>query len=266
MEWLNQSAVLGYLRPVFDIGMLAFLIYKSYGILVKTQAVQLVKGALMMVIVYALAVFLNLSTMLWVLQFLAPSIVIGVAIVFQPELRKIFMRLGQGEWLKLSARPRQSLIESALNAADQLSRARRGALLVFQRNVGLKHIVETGTRLNADLSAALIVTVFAHDGPLHDGAMVLAGGKVLAAGCFLPLSDQQDIRRSFGTRHRAALGMSEETDAVVLVVSEETGAVSLAYDGKLFYDLGAERAQRRLQELLGLGAAEQEPSGAERDA
>jgi diadenylate cyclase len=203
-----------------------------------------------MVIVYALAIFLNLSTLLWILQFLAPGIVIGVAIVFQPELRKIFMRLGQGEWLKLNAKPRQSQIESALNAVDQLARSKRGALLVFQRNTGLKHIIDTGTRLNADLSSGLIVTVFAFDTPLHDGAMILSGSKVLAAGCFLPLSEQLDIRRSFGTRHRAALGMSEESDAVVLVISEETGAVSLAYDGKLFYDLEPARVQRKLQELL----------------
>jgi len=121
---------------------------------------------------------------------------------------------------------------------------------VFARNVGLKNIVDTGTRLDCLLSSSLIVTVFGHDTPLHDGALVVQDGRVAAAGCFLPLSEQQDIRKSFGTRHRAALGLSEEADAVILVVSEETGALSLAYESKLYYGLSPEQVRRRLGELL----------------
>jgi diadenylate cyclase len=141
-------------------------------------------------------------------------------------------------------------LEAVLTAAEVLSEQKRGALVVFPRNINIKNITDTGTRLNADLSSSLIVTIFAYDGPLHDGALVVQGGKIIAAGCFLPLSDQQDIRKSFGTRHRAALGMSEQSDAIVLVVSEETGAISLAYDGKLFYDLSTIEVQRKLKELL----------------
>ncbi|MDP3177744.1 MAG: diadenylate cyclase CdaA, partial [Spirochaetaceae bacterium] len=218
-----------YARPALDIVLLAFLVFKTYEILVKTQAIQLVKGALILAAFYAVAFFLQLTTVTWVLNVLAPGLVIALAIVFQPELRKIFMRLGQGSLFRGSSRPRATQIEAVLNAAEMLSSSRRGALIVFARNVGLKNIMDTGTRLDSLLSSSLLLTIFGHDTPLHDGAVVVHEGRVAAAGCFLPLSEQQDIRKSFGTRHRAALGLSEEADAVVLVVSEETGALSLAY-------------------------------------
>ncbi len=248
---------LTYVSPVLDIGLLAFLVYKAYQILVKTQAIQLVIGALSMAVIYVVAVVLRLSTLQWVLNIMAPGLLIAVAIVFQPELRKIFMRIGQGSFFRPGRKKRYTLVEAALNAAELLSGKRRGALLVFARTVGLKNIIDTGTRLDAEISSSLIQTVFEFDTVLHDGAMVIQDGRIVAAGCLLPLSEQQDIRRSFGTRHRAALGISEEADAVVLVVSEETGALSLAYDAKLFYNLPVSTIQRRLAELLNLeGTAE----------
>ncbi len=239
-----------YVRPALDVLLLAFLVYKAYEVLVRTQAVQLVKGALILAAFYALAYFLQLTTVTWVLSVIAPGLVIAIAIVFQPELRKIFMRLGQGSIFKGAARPRVTQIEAVLNAAEALSSRSRGALIVFARNVGLKNIVDTGTRIDALLSSSLIVTIFGHDTPLHDGALIVQDGRAVAAGCFLPLSEQQDIRKSFGTRHRAALGLSEEADAVVLVVSEETGALSLACESKLYYGLSPEQVRRRLGELL----------------
>jgi diadenylate cyclase len=245
-----------FVRPVLDILLLAFLVYKAYEILVKTQAVQLVKGALLLVALYAVAYLLQLSTVTWILGVIAPGLVIAIAIVFQPELRKIFMRLGQGTIFKGAARPRVTQIEVVINAAERLSSMRRGALIVFARNVGLKNIIDTGTRLDSLLSSSLIVTIFSFDTPLHDGALIVQDGRVAAAGCFLPLSEQQDIRKSFGTRHRAALGLSEEADAVILVVSEETGALSLAYESKLYYGLAPEQIRRRLGELLDFPEAE----------
>jgi diadenylate cyclase len=252
VEWLQKTiAVYNIIRPVIDIAILSFLIYKGYDLLIKTQAVQLIKGAGFMALVYAVAFFLKLSTLQWILNFLAPGLFIAVAIVFQPELRKIIMRLGQGEWFSPDASPRLGQLDAAVTAAELLAEQRRGALLVFPRRVNLKHIAETGTRLNAELSSSLILTIFGYDTPLHDGAVLIQNGRVTAACCFLPLSAQQDIRKSFGTRHRAALGLSEQSDAVVLVVSEETGALSLAYDSKLFYDLSVLNIQRRLKELIG---------------
>jgi diadenylate cyclase len=186
---------------------------------------------------------------------LAPGLLIGFAIVFQPELRKIFLKLGQGKWFSFGDRSKHTYIESVLLAADMLSNQKRGMLAVFVRHTGLKDIMDTGTRLNADLSSSLIVTIFGHDTPLHDGAAIIQDGKIAAAGCFLPLSEQHDIKKTFGTRHRAALGLSEETDALVLIVSEETGAISLAYDSRLFYDLTMDQLTKTLETQLGIKPA-----------
>lgn len=252
MEFLRNMAslYLAYIRPVLDIFLLAFLIYKSYQILLKTQAVQLVKGALSILLIYAVAFIFKLNTLLWLLNVLAPGLVISMAIVFQPELRKIFLKIGQTNWLISGKHSTHSHLDSVITAAEILSDKRRGMLIVFMRKNNLRDIIETGTKINADLSSSLIVTIFGHDTPLHDGASIVQNGKIISAGCFLPLSEQQDIRKSFGTRHRAAIGVSEETDAIVLVVSEETGALSLAYDSRLYYDLTSEEIIHQLEQLL----------------
>jgi diadenylate cyclase len=242
------------IRPILDVAILAFLLFKAYELLVKTQAVQLIKGAGYLILVYGIAVLFNLTTLEWILTMLAPGIFIAIAIVFQPELRKMIVRLGQGELFQPESKPRIGQLEAVVTAAEILSQQRRGALVVFPRRVNIKNIIETGTRLNAEISSSLVVTVFEFDTPLHDGAMIIQNGRIVAAGCFLPLSEQQDIRKSFGTRHRASLGMSEQSDAVILVVSEETGAISLAYDGKLYYDLSSIEVTRKLRELLDRGA------------
>ena len=258
MGLLNDVPLLkNVVLPATDILLLAYLLYKLYEILEQTRAIQLLRGAVMLAIAYAVAWVLQLSTLLWILQKMAPGIFIGLAIVFQPELRNIFARLGQREIFRGKSRRRPFQVEAVLNAAEVLSDRRRGALVVFARTVGLKNIIDTGTRINADISSAVILTIFGHDGPLHDGALVVAGGRLAAAGCFLPLSKQPDIRRSFGTRHRAALGLAEETDAVVLAVSEESGALSLAYDANIFYDLDVEEIRRRLRDLLGLAGLDE---------
>ncbi len=241
-----------YLQPALDVFLLSFVIYKAYQILLKTQALQLVKGALLTLVIYAIAFILKLNTILWLLNALAPGLVIGVAIIFQPELRKIFSKIGQSSLLRLGKHSGHSHIDSILIAAEILSDKRRGMLIVFMRRNNLKDIAETGTKINADLSSSLLVTIFGHDTPLHDGATIVQDGKIISSGCFLPLSEQNDIKKTFGTRHRAALGVSEETDAVVLVVSEESGALSLAYDSKLYYDLSTEEIVRQLEKLLNI--------------
>ncbi|MFP3960124.1 MAG: diadenylate cyclase CdaA [Spirochaetaceae bacterium] len=246
--WIMREVVL----PILDVLLLAFIIYKGYQILVQTRAIQLIKGAFFLVLLYALAFFLNLRTLLWIMNMLAPSLVIGLAIIFQPELRKIFTRIGQGRLLQFSDGSKTYELDAVVSAVETLATHRRGALVVFARSVGLKSIIETGTRLDAEISAPLIMSLFGYETALHDGAIIIEDGKIVAAGCFLPLSEQLDVRRSFGTRHRAALGLAEETDAVVLVVSEETGALSLSYDGNLYYDLSPETLRRRLAELLNL--------------
>ncbi|MDR0569406.1 MAG: diadenylate cyclase CdaA [Spirochaetaceae bacterium] len=250
MEWLQRlNAFYDTIRPVLDVAILAFLIYKAYEFLVKTQAMQMIKGAGFVVLVYVVAVLLKLATLKWLLNIVGPGLVVAVAIIFQPELRKIILRLGQNELFRPNAKPLGQL-DAVITAAEILSQKRRGMLIVFPGRENLRHIVETGTKLNADISSYIIVAIFEFDGPLHDGAMVIHHGRIAAAGCYLPLSEQQDIKKSFGTRHRASLGMSEQSDAVILVVSEETGAISIAFNGKLYYDLSADRAAKKLQDLM----------------
>ena len=255
MAWFQKLlSFYDLLRPVLDVALLAFLLYKGYELLERTQALPLVKGAGFLVLVYGIAFFLNLTTLRWVLTIIAPGLFIAIAIVFQPELRKIIMRLGQGEFFRPDTKPRIGQLDAVVTAAELLSQQKRGMLVVFPRKINLKNINETGTRINAEISSSLIVAIFEFDGPLHDGAMVIQNGKIAAAGCFLPLSERQDIRKNFGTRHRASLGMAEQSDAVILVVSEETGAISLAYDAKLYYDLSVMEVTRKLNELLDRGS------------
>ena len=263
MEWFQRfNSVYDLFRPLLDVAILAFLIYKIYELLVKTQAIQLVKGAGVLAVIYGVAVLFKLTTLQWILNILAPGLFIAVAIVFQPELRKIMIHVGQGELFRPDSKPRLGQLEAVVTAAEILSQEKRGMLVVFPRRINIKNIIETGTRMNADISSSLIVTVFEFDTPLHDGAMVIQNGRIVAAGCFLPLSEQQDIKKSFGTRHRASLGMSEQSDAVILVVSEESGAISLAYDTKLFYDLSPLEVTRKLRELLDRGARKGSPDAA----
>jgi diadenylate cyclase len=267
MTWIQQLiSFYDLIRPVLDVALLAFLLYKGYELLVKTQAMQLVKGAGFLALVYGIAWLFRLTTLQWVLNILGPGLFIAIAIVFQPELRKIIMRLGQGEFFRPAAKPNIGQLEAVVTAAEILSRLRRGMLVVFPRKINIRNVIDTGTKINAEISSSLIVTIFQFDGPLHDGAMVIQYGKIVAAGCFLPLSEQQDIKKSFGTRHRASLGMSEQSDAVVLVVSEETGAISLAFDAKLYYDLSPVEVTRKLKEFLDKGSRravdrEESPSG-----
>jgi diadenylate cyclase len=262
VDWFQRfNYIYNLVKPVLDVGILAFLLYKIYDFLVKTQAMQLVKGAGLLALIYGVAVLFGLTTLQWILRTLAPGLLVAIAIVFQPELRKIFMRLGQGDIFRPDTKPRIGQLEAVVTAAEILSQERRGALVVFSRKINVRNIIDTGTRMNADISSPLIVAVFEFDGPLHDGAMIIQNGRIAAAGCFLPLSEQQEIRKSFGTRHRAALGMSEQSDAVILVVSEETGAVSLAVDSKIYYDLSTLEVTRKLKDLLDRGARRESVSG-----
>jgi diadenylate cyclase len=253
MDWLlNTWAVREVVRPVLDVLMLSYLLYKSYQILVQTRAVQLIKGTVLMVLIYLVSLFLRLTTLTWVLNLLVPGLVIAIAIVFQPELRKIFTRIGSREWFRLGSRQGTPRVETILAALEILSAQKRGALIVFPRRVGLKNFVETGTPLGAELTTNLLNTIFFEGTPLHDGAVVVEGDRVTAAGCFLPLTQREDMQSAFGARHRAALGLAEETDAVIAVVSEENGAVSLAYEGNIRYNITVSEVGTLLSRLLSL--------------
>jgi diadenylate cyclase len=255
-DWLIESFWY-YIRPLLDIVIIAFLIYRSYLILVQTRAVQLIKGTFIVIIIYFVAYIFRLNTLLGLLAMFFPGIIIAIAIIFQPELRKIFTRIGQGNWFRFSPSVEKYHLESIINSIEVLSLRKRGSIIVLSRHVGLKNVIETGTQLNSDLSSSLILTIFSEGSPLHDGAVIVNNNKIVAAGCFLPLSEQIDIKRSFGTRHRAALGLAEESDAIVIVVSEENGAVSLAYDAQLIYDLSIPDISQRLKTLFEISEDEE---------
>ncbi len=250
----SMLEIYNFIKPVIDIGILTFVLYKAYGIAVKTHGLQIIKFLVMIFSVYAISLFLNLTTILQLLNLLGPGLLISFAIVFQPELRKIILRLLQTDWFKFGNRAKHNYIDSVLIAAETLARQKRGMLAVFSKKNSLSGIIDTGTRINADLSSNLLVTIFGHDTPLHDGAVIIQAERVVAAGCFLPLTEQYGIKKSFGTRHRAAIGLTEETDAVVLIVSEETGAISLAYESHLYYDLTETQLIKTLEKVLEISA------------
>ena len=193
-----------FIRPVLDIGIITFLLYKAYQLITKTNAIQLIRAAVVVVLSYAVAVILQLRTLLWIFSVIAPGLMMAFAIVFQPELRKVFLKLGQAEWFTFGSRAKHSYVDSVLIAAEMLSKQKRGMLAVFMRRTKLDNILSTGTRLNADLSSSLLVTIFGHNTPLHDGACFIQGGKILAAGCSvfcyllalaLPILDLLGFRR-----------------------------------------------------------------------
>ncbi len=239
-----------YIRPFLDIIILTYILYKAYDFMAKTNSMQLIKAALIVAAAYGIAVLLDLQTILWLLNIIAPALIIGFAVIFQPEIRKIFLRIGQNGWFAFGNRSKHTYVDAVLIAAEMLSKQRRGMLAVFTRHTKMDNFIQTGTKLNADLSSSLLLTIFGKDTTLHDGACFIQGGKLLAAGCFLPVSEEYNIKKTYGTRHRAALGLSEVSDAVVLVVSEETGALSLAYDSKLNYDLTSNEIRKILENLL----------------
>jgi diadenylate cyclase len=244
----NLIYIYDILKPILDIAVLAFIFYKVYEILVETQGLQIFRAVVTLCLIYLFALFLNLETILWLLSKLAPGVLVGFAIIFQPELRKVILHIGQRDWFAYD--PENNLIDQVLVAAEILSKRKRGMLIVFKRNSSLKDIIKSGIILNANVSSSLVETIFAHDNPLHDGATVIQDGKIFAAACFLPISENYDIKKTFGSRHRAALGLVEKTDAVALVVSEETGAISLAYDSKLNFDLTLQQVSYLLNKLL----------------
>jgi diadenylate cyclase len=246
---VNAWKVLG---PILEISALSYVFYRFYTAVAQTKAQQIIKILFSLIAIYSISYALGLKTFLWLFQHLTIPLVIFLCVVYQPELRRAFTQMfsGRNRFFRMGVQTTAEQVDTILNACNVLVSKNRGALIVFTRHLGIKGVVDSGTKLNADLSSALILTVFDHDTPLHDGAMIISGGRILAAGCYLPLSEQTDIKKSFGTRHRAALGLAEESDAIVLIVSEETGAISLTYNANLYYDLDSPTVKRMLLALF----------------
>ncbi|MGZ3498784.1 MAG: diadenylate cyclase CdaA [Vulcanimicrobiaceae bacterium] len=221
-----------------DILATSVLIYYLLIIIRGTRAVQILTGVLVLVALLGLAQLLHLLVLGTILQVIVLGAAVTLPIVFQPELRRALEQIGRGGFFRTTAghertRPEDKSIAIVAKAAFLLSRNRLGALIVIEQATGLKEFLESGTTLNAQLSAELLLALFVPRSPLHDGAVIVRENVIEAAGCFLPLAEQSLAERRIGTRHRAALGLSEQTDAVVIVVSEETGSIAVAREGKL---------------------------------
>ncbi len=250
---------ISFLRPDFSdllqIVVVAYLFYRLLLLWAGTRALQMLLGLIVLFAVYALAEVLQLELIRYLLQFVFTYGALAAIIVFQPELRSALTKLGQSRFWRYLSRPEQtSETQQVLaHAAEVLSRKRIGAIIAVEREVGLEEYARRGAAVNAPITAELLEAIFTRYGPLHDGAVIVRGGAILAARCILPLTQFPVTDRSLGTRHRAAIGLSEETDAVVIVVSEETGAISLARRGRLERNVGSER----LREALGTKPAEE---------
>ena len=253
MVWLHlpiYQIIINFLQAALDIFVITIVFYVFYQILAQTKAVQVIRGFFLFVFFYLISRLLSLTTFSWLLDKIAEVVVIAIIILFQPELRRVLIKIGQSKWMSSFIRKDPKIITNIINAVQNFQILHTGSLIVFERNVGLRNIIESGTLLNAKVSTSLLLTIFSKKAPLHDGAIIIKDDVILAAGCFLPLSDSDQIKKDYGTRHRAALGISEDSDAVVIVVSEETGKISLAYDGKLYTNYDIDLLKKELMVLL----------------
>jgi diadenylate cyclase len=247
---------IGFLRftlvDALDILAVYFVFYQLYKIMRGTRASQMFAGLILIFMISFFVQLLGMQGMSWLIQSITTVWVIAFVIIFQPELRRLLIQLGQTRLLRALVKEREtSTLDEIVKAVATLSQKRYGGLIVIQGETGVRGIIETGVLIRADVTADLIVSIFFPRTPLHDGAVVIKGEIVEAARCILPLSDNPSMDQSLGTRHRAALGVSEESDSVVIVVSEETGRVSLVHDGRFFgRDLTPDELKQLLQKLL----------------
>ncbi|SKC35800.1 diadenylate cyclase [[Eubacterium] yurii] len=236
------------ITDIIDILIIAYLTYKLYELMKETRAEQLVKGIFIIFIALRISEILNLRTFHWILSNTMTVGLMAIIVVFQPELRRILEQLGRTNIISRtnSISKESDTINEVVQASLSLSRQKIGALIVFERKTGINEIIQTGTNLNADVSRELLINIFIPNTPLHDGAVVIRRNYIKAAACFLPLTENKNLNKELGTRHRAALGITEKSDSLSLVVSEETGNISIAINGKLYRDLNEERLRNML--------------------
>jgi len=252
------------LRDVADVLIVAYVLYRGMLLIRGTRAVRIAVGLLVMFVIYIVARRIELRTVDWVLSNVFTYFVFAILILFQSEFRKALANLGRTPFFRDLAAPIASEpFDDVISAATAMAKERRGALIVFERNVGLRNYIDQGIPLDATITYDLLFSIFHTQTALHDGAVIIQGNRMAAASCFLPLTTNPRLSRDLGSRHRAAIGISEETDAVTLIVSEETGGISLAVDGKIMRRLDAATLRRRLVELLVVG---QDGDKVDRDA
>ncbi len=246
-----QQINLGW-RDIIDILIITVIFYRLILLIKGTRAEQLVKGLVLLLLATVFSDKLGLNTLNWILRQAMTVGLIAIPIVFQPELRRALEQLGRGKIFQRSPwGPKEfdHFLNEIVKAIPVLVKKRFGALIVVEMETGLKEYIETGISVEGTISAELLINIFFPRSPLHDGAVIIRGNQVVAAGCYLPLTERPNLSKELGTRHRAAIGVTEETDAVVIIVSEETGVVSLAYAGRLTRYLDEKSLRNLLEEL-----------------
>lgn len=237
-----MQVVIGTIRgmnifSIIDIIVVSYIFYKGYSLIKDSRAEQLLKGIILIVILIPISGALQLTMLNWILNKTMVIGVLSLVIIFQPEIRRALEQLGRTAFIEKHVFVDEGTLNRVVNeivvAVDNLSKTKTGALIVIEQDTGLAEIINTGTRLDAIVSSALLENIFVVNTPLHDGATIIRNDKIAASGCFLPLTNNNDLNKKLGTRHRAGLGISEISDALVIIVSEETGTISLAVNGKL---------------------------------
>jgi diadenylate cyclase len=253
--FLQSGNIWRHILDLIDISLVAFFLYRLFLLVRGTQAVQLMFGVLLLALVGLLANLLDLRLLSWIFRNAAPAILVGIIVLFQPEIRRALDQFGR---IGFIGRPLahynlqifNRMIDEVIRATTKLTQRFTGALIVFEKETGLENYANSGIRINGELTAEFLEAIFFPNSPLHDGAVIVRGNQILAAGCVLPLADEGTVRERMGTRHRAGLGLSMQTDAVVLILSEELGQIAVAHEGKLLRNLDPDRLRQVLTSLL----------------
>ncbi len=262
LESLAKIDAVEAISAVADVLIVAYVVYKILVIIRGTRAVSLLKGIAVLFVATMLSNLLGLRTVYWLLEKTITMLFVALPIVFMPELRRALEHIGRGTLFAgslglLGKEEALKLVVDISRASAAMARENVGALIVLERETGVAELMETGVKLDAVVSSELLMNIFTPNSPLHDGAAIIKGNRIVAAACYLPLSENPAINKKLGTRHRAAIGLSEQSDAVVVVVSEETGVISLAVNGKLMRYLDEGALKQKLAELLDAGRARQ---------
>ena len=241
------------ITDVLDILIVAFIVYKVLGFIRETRAEQLAKGLLILVIITLASKVLHLYTLNWLLSGVMTVGLVALVVIFQPELRRALEHLGRSRFTNVlngvDKEEAKRMVLEMVEAIESMSSSRTGALIVIEGEITLNDIVETGTVIDANVSAEMIGNVFYEGAPLHDGAMIIRGDRLHAAGCVLPLTQNKQLSKELGTRHRAGIGITENSDAMVIIVSEETGVISIAKNGNLIRFVDVKKIEKALLEL-----------------
>jgi len=235
-----------------EIFLLTMIFYSTFRLFRRTRGAAIFSGLILVYgILYAVTSLSHLNVLNWVLSRIMIYLFLAFIIIFQPEIRRVLARLGrQSVWKNSGIASQEKLVEPITQAVLSLSKQKFGALIAIERDIGTRALQDTGTLLKSNVSAELLVSIFFPNSPLHDGGVIISGDRIRAAGCIFPLSEKEELSKTFGTRHRAAIGITEETDAVVIVVSEETGNISVAYNGRIRGEFTEERLHRALSSML----------------